>query len=41
MDGKKLTDIKLPFLLHVMEKKMLRKISGTVLEELLRKYRLI
>lgn len=41
LDGKKLTDIKLPFLLHVMEKKMLRKISGTVLEELLRKYRLI
>ncbi|SHJ18026.1 oleate hydratase [Propionispora hippei] len=41
MDGRKLTDIKLPFLLHVMEKKMLRKISGTVLEELLRKYRLI
>ena len=41
MDGRKLTDIKLPFGVGFLEKKALRKISGTVLEELLERYHLI
>lgn len=41
LDGKKLSDIKLPFLAGLMEKATLRKISGTVIEELLQKYHLI
>ncbi len=41
MDGKKLIDMKLPFILNLIEKKTLKKISGTVIEELLRKYNII
>lgn len=41
MDGKKLIDMKLPFILNIIEKKTLKKISGTVIEELLRKYNII
>lgn len=41
MDGKKLTDIKLPFLAGLVEKATMKKISGTVIEELLARYNLI
>lgn len=41
MDGKKLTDMKLPFLIKLIEKKALKKISGTMIEELLLRYHLI
>lgn len=41
MDGKKLEDVKLPFLAGLVEKTMLRKISGTVIEELLQRYKLL
>ncbi|QDR79795.1 oleate hydratase [Sporomusa termitida] len=41
LDGKKLTDIKLPFILSLIEKNVLHKISGTLIEELLKKYKLI
>ena len=41
MDGKKLTDIKLPFLAGLVEKATMKKISGTVIEELLARYHLI
>lgn len=41
MDGKKLEDIKLPWLISLIEKKGLKKISGTVIEELLETYHLI
>ncbi|RDU21965.1 oleate hydratase [Anaerosacchariphilus polymeriproducens] len=41
MDGKKLTDIKLPFGANLLEKKMLKKVSGTIIEELLQRYHLI
>lgn len=41
MDGKKLTDIKVPLKVKLVEKKALDKIQGTVIEELLRKYNLI
>ncbi len=41
MDGKKLTDIKLPFAMNIVEKKLLKKISGTVIEELLKRYHVI
>ena len=41
MDGKKLTDIKLPFLAELVEKATMKKISGTVIEELLARYHLI
>ncbi|AIF52994.1 oleate hydratase [Pelosinus sp. UFO1] len=41
LDGKKLTDIKLPFIASLVEKKALKMISGTVMEELLEKYKLI
>lgn len=40
-DGKKLTDIKVPWLVGLIEKKGLKKISGTVIEELLQEYHLI
>ncbi|WP_312650608.1 oleate hydratase [Aminipila sp.] len=40
-DGKKITDMKLPFMANLVEKKMLKKISGTVIEELLKKYNVI
>lgn len=41
MDGKKLSDLKLPFGVGLVEKKALKKISGTVLEELLLRYHLL
>ena len=41
MDGKKLTDMKVPFILNLVEKKVLKKIEGTVIEELLERYHVI
>lgn len=41
MDGKKLTDMKLPLIAEILEKKALKKVSDTVIEELLQKYHLI
>jgi len=41
LDGKKLTDIKLPLFANLVEKQALRMISGTIMEELLEKYKLI
>jgi oleate hydratase len=41
MDGKKLTAVKLPFEESLFERKMLKKISGTVVEDLLKKYNVI
>lgn len=41
MDGKKLTDMKLPLIAEILEKKALKKVSDTVIEELLLKYHLI
>ncbi|HEX3022724.1 MAG TPA: oleate hydratase, partial [Lachnospiraceae bacterium] len=41
LDGKKLTDIKLPLIAGLVEKKMLKKVSGTIIEELLERYHLI
>lgn len=41
MDGKKLTELKLPWILKLVEKGGLKKISGTVAEDLLRDYHVI
>lgn len=41
MDGRKLTDMKVPFMMNIVEKKMLKRISGTVIEELLERYHVI
>ena len=41
MDGKKLTEIKLPFGYRLVEKKALEKVEGTIVEELLKRYHLI
>lgn len=41
MDGKKLTDIKLPLKGKLVEKKVLKEIKGTIIEELLIRYNLI
>lgn len=41
MDGKKLIDMKVPFILNLIEKKALKTISGTVIEELLKRYHVI
>lgn len=41
LDGKKLTDIKLPMEDTIARKKLLKKVSGTVVEDLLKKYNLI
>jgi oleate hydratase len=41
MDGQKLTELKLPFILKMIEKGTLHKISGTVLEDLLKESNLI
>lgn len=41
MDGKKLTDLKLPFIINLVEKKVLKKVSGTVIEDLLKRYKII
>ena len=41
MDGKKITDMKLPWAAELVEKKLIKKLSGTVLKDLLEKYKLI
>ena len=41
MEGKKLTDLKLPFMVEAIEKKLLKKVEGTAIQELLVKYNLI
>lgn len=41
MDGKKITDVKLPFAATIVEKIALKKIRGTMIEELLQRYNLI
>ena len=41
MDGKKLTEIKLPFGYRMIEKKALEKVEGTIIEEMLKRYNLI
>ena len=41
MDGKKLSDIKLPFATEMVAKKGLKKVEGTVIEDLLKRYNLI
>lgn len=41
MDGKKLTDMKVPFFVGLVEKIGLKKISGTVIEDLLKRYNVI
>ncbi len=41
MDGQKLPDLKLPFLLKMIEKGTLHKISGTLLEDMLKEANLI
>jgi len=41
MDGKKLIDKKLPFILRLVKKKVLKKISGTVIEDMLKRYNII
>ena len=41
MDGKKITDMKLPLKAKMVEKKLFKEIQGTVIEELLQRYKLI
>lgn len=41
MDGKSPLDKKLPFVLNFVKNKVLKKISGTVIEELLKRYKII
>ena len=41
MDGKKPGDMKLPFMLNLVRKKALKKISGTAIEEVLKRYNVI
>lgn len=41
MDGKKITDIKLPFIAELVERKAIKKASGTIIGELLQRYHLI
>ena len=41
MDGKKLSDMKLPFAAKLVAKKALKKVEGTVVEDLLKRYNLI
>ena len=41
MDGKKLTDMKVPFIAEILEKKLLKRIHGTVIEEMLERYHVI
>ncbi|MBU3142755.1 oleate hydratase [Clostridium sp. CF012] len=41
MDGKKPGDTKLPFPLNFVKKKVLKKVSGTVIEDLLKRYKII
>jgi oleate hydratase len=41
MDGKKPAAMKLPFMLNLVKKKVLKKISGTVIEDVLKRYNVI
>ena len=41
LDGKKIEDVKVPFVLKLIEKSALKKSQGTVIEQLLEKYKLI
>ncbi len=41
MDGKKMIDMKLPFSVNFVKNKILKKISGTVIEDILRRYNII
>ena len=41
MDGRKVTDLKLPFALSIVGKRVLKKAHGTIVEELLQRYHLI
>ena len=41
MDGKKLTDMKVPFMLKLVEAKVLDKVQGTVVEDLMKRYGVI
>ncbi len=41
MDGKKLEEIKVPIITKILEKQGIKKIKGTVIEELLEEYKLI
>ena len=41
LDGKKSLEMKVPWIMKLVEKKALRKISGTVIEELLKEYNVI
>ena len=41
MDGKKLEDVKLPFVAEFIGKKALKKVDGTIIPELLKRYNLI
>jgi oleate hydratase len=41
MDGRKVVDTKLPFVLNLVKKKVLKKISGTLIEDMLKRYNII
>ncbi len=41
MDGKKIADMKLPFIVNIVKNKILKRISGTVIEDILRRYNII
>lgn len=41
MDGKRVIDVKMPFIMSVIEKKALKAISGTIIEDLLKRYNII
>ncbi len=41
MDGKKITDVKLPLKYKMVEKKVAEHIEGTLIEEMLKRYHLL
>lgn len=41
MDGKKITDMKVPFIMEMIEKKAIKKIDGTILKEFMERYHVI
>lgn len=41
MDGKKVVDMKLPWIANIVKKIALKKVSGTVIEDLLKRYNII
>jgi oleate hydratase len=41
MDGKKLINMKVPFIIRLVEKKILKRIAGTAIEDLLKRYNII